>query len=250
MEKESILTRVLLSSIVINVVSILMLLYICCVKTDLYKRVLSNYGLISYDSNTIRHQLEYRCLEGWANCLSKQSIKTDIVFYGNSITYESDFQQYFPHFNICNLGCNRDDLDDLIHRAFIIRNVQPRKLFVLGGINRFMEISLEEFNVKYATLVDTIKIQNPSVQLYLQSILPVNVEMEIGARYHGCVDKIKKANEIIKEISESKSCTYVDLYSAYQDMDTLPSMYTRDGLHLTPEAYSIWAQVIKPYVEQ
>ena len=86
MEKESILTRVLLSSIVINVVSILMLLYICCVKTDLYKRVLSNYGLMSYDSNIIRHQIEYRCLDGWANCLSKQGIKTDIVFYGNSIT--------------------------------------------------------------------------------------------------------------------------------------------------------------------
>ena len=250
MKSKSYLTKFLLLSILINIMVFLLLSYICCVKTDLCKRVLSNLGLICYDSNIVRHQIEYRCLEGWSNCLSKQGVKTDIVFYGNSITYESDFQQYFSQFNICNLGCNRDDLDDLIHRAFIIQNVQPRKIFVLGGINRLTDVSLEEFKLKYAALVDTIRMHIPAAQLYLQSMLPVNVELEIGARYDGCVDKIKKANEIIKEISNCKSCTYVDLYSAYQEKDTLPRIYTRDGLHLNPEAYSIWAHIIKPYVEQ
>ncbi len=250
MKSKSYLIKLLLLSILINIVAFLLLSYICCVKTDLCKRVLSNVGLVCYDSNIVRHQIEYRCLEGWSNCISKQKVKIDIVFYGNSITYESNFQQYFSKLNICNLGCNRDDLDDLIHRAFIIKNIQPRKIFILGGINRLMDISLEEFKLKYTALVDTIRMHNPSAQLYLQSMLPVNVDLEIGARYYGCVNKIKKANVIIKEISNCKSCTYVDLYSAYQNKDTLPRKYTRDGLHLNLEAYSIWAQIIKPYVEQ
>lgn len=249
MRKGTFFVKSLTLSIILNICLILTLFYYLCIKTDMCYKALAKIGIVEYNIADVRHSIEYRCLEGWNNCLRKLHIQTDVVFYGNSITYESDFQQFFPKKRVCNLGCNRDDLDDLIHRSFIIKGVQPRKIFVLGGINRLNEMSLDDFEQKYSLLVDTIIKQNPSSHLYLQSMLPVNVEMEIGSRYEGNLDKIKQANQIIKNISERKKCTYVDLYSLYQDHDTMPKKYTRDGLHLHSDAYLIWAQLIEPYVE-
>lgn len=240
--------RILLLSIVVNIGLFLVLLYILCVKTDLCYRAFSKMGIIEYNIANNRHLIEKRCLEGWANCIGKQKIMADVAFYGNSITYESDFQTFFPQINIINLGCNRDDLDDLIHRSFLISSVHPRKLFIMGGINSILDVSLDTFEKKYKILVDTIIIQNPGVKLYMQSILPTNYELEIGSRYKGFHDKIKEANRIINMISLDKGCQYVDLYSAYQINDTMPREYTRDGLHLYPEAYSIWAKTIYPYL--
>ena len=224
------------------------LLYIICVKTDICYKMFAKIGLIEYNSAGTRHQIEYRCLEGWANCLNQQIDSIDIAFYGNSITYECNFQELFPEIRICNLGCNRDDLDDLIHRSFIIKIVRPHKIFILGGINSIINISLGKFGEKYNALVDTIMNQNPTSQIYLQSLLPVNVEMDIGSRYVNCQKKIKEANDIIRNISKIKGCIYVDLYSAYQVNDSLPKKYTRDGLHLYPEAYAIWSRVISSYL--
>lgn len=242
-------SRGVLLCVVIIICQFIVIVYISCKKTDLCYRLLSKCGLVSYSVSRNRHHIEYRCLEGWANCLSKLNNNIDIVFYGNSITYESSFQQFFPQFGVCNLGCNRDDLDDMIHRAFIIKSVHPKKIFVLGGINRLMDITLKDFESKYELLVDTISSQNPSATIYLQSILPVNPDMELGVRYIDCLDKIKEANVIIKNIATNRKCIYVDLYNAYQDNDTLPSIFTRDGLHLKPDAYRIWATTIKQYVE-
>lgn len=242
--------RILLFSILVNIGLFLVLLYISCVKTDFCYRVFSKMGIIEYNIANNRHLIEKRCLEGWANCLSKQKIIADVVFYGNSITYESDFQKFFPQLHISNLGCNRDDLGDLIHRSFLINSLHPRKVFLLGGINSIINVPLEEFEHKYRVLVDTIRKQNPYAQLYLQSILPVNVEMEIGSRYRDCQREIKEANEIIKNIALLKGCHFVDLFAAYQINDSMPRKYTRDGLHLYPEAYSIWAKTIYPYLAE
>ena len=237
-------------SLLFNILLLLTISLIVYKKTDLYNKTLSKIGLIDYDVNESRRLVEWRTLEGWANTIEQMNINTDVVFYGNSITYESNFQEFFPNMKICNLGCNRDDLDDLLFRSFMIRSVHPHKIFLLGGINRLMDISLDDFKNKYAVLVDTIIKQNPSTELFLQSLLPINADMEIGSRYKDGVDKIKKANEIIKGISQSKRCTFIDLYSAYQVKDSLPSDYTRDGLHLKPDAYAIWADVVRPYIEK
>ncbi len=248
MRKENKLLYPSLVSLFVNFVLLGVLVYVACIKTDLSCRFFAKLGLSTYSSIDLRHYYQFHCLEGWANTFEKMKVETDVVFYGNSITYESDFQRYFPKLRISNLGCNGDDLDDLIFRSFIIERFHPRKIFVLGGINGLVDISLEDFEKKYAVLIDKIKKQSPNAQLFLQSLLPVNVNMEIGARYNSCQDKIKKANCIIYLLAQKTNCYYIDLYSAYEINDSLPRQYTRDGLHLYPDAYSSWAHVISPYI--
>lgn len=249
MKKVLLHSRIIMLLMVFIVFLISTLIYISCYKTDFCYRALAKCGFRDYSISESRHRIENRCLEGWYNTLLKMDVQADLVFYGNSITYESDFQRCFPEKRVLNLGCNRDDLDDLINRSFIIKSVRPKKIFVLGGINGLMDITLKDFESNYRILVDTIINQNPSSAIFLQSILPVNPGMELGARYVDCLDKIKYANAIIRNIAFKRKCVYVDLYSSYQKNDSLPRIYTKDGVHLTTGAYQIWAAIIKRYVE-
>lgn len=238
----------LIMSLSLNVIMFMLLFYIACIKTDFCDRAFAKVGLSDYKIEETRYLIEKRCLDGWTNTIKKMNVSADVVFFGNSITYESDFQRIFPNLKICNLGCNRDDLDDLIRRSYMINSVTPRKVFVLGGINRLIDMSNDDFQNKYETLVDTIVKQNPEAEVYLQSLLPVNTEMELGARYAGYIEKIKDVNEIIHRISKDRRLEFIDLYSVYQVNNSLPSKYTRDGIHLKSDAYYKWAELITPYL--
>lgn len=239
--------NVLYWSIALNVIVVIMLIYVSCIKTDFGKRCLIKVGLLEKRSISFSSSPEFSRIEGWANSLTKMDINADAVFYGNSITFQSDFQKSFPQAKICNLGCSFDDLDDLINRSFIIKSVQPDMIFVLGGINKLYDITLDVFQQKYEMLVDTIIHQNPQAQIFLQSMLPVNPTLRYGKQYSHCIKKIKDANQIIKRLSDTKGCIYIDLYSLYSENDSLPSKYTEDGLHLKPEAYLLWSELIAPY---
>lgn len=240
----------MITSLLMNVLLSSLLCYLIFWKTDLFDVFLARLGLSNYSSSYTRHQIEYRCLEGWANSLSKLHESCDVVFYGNSITFEGDFHNYFPDVKICNLGCNGDNLDDLIFRSFMIKYVNPSKIFILGGINHFNYISLNDFKKKYRIMVDSVRTQNPHAQIYLQSVLPFNSSMRLGIKYGGCQEKLKKANKFIFELSEEKKCVFIDLYSIYQENDSLPQRYTRDGVHLLPSAYTKWANILSSYIKK
>ena len=219
-----------------------------CIKTNVINEILVQLGFKKSMDIPYKNKPEYLLAEAWANSLSKLGVEADAVFYGNSITYDSDFQSLFPNMKICNMGCKGDDLDDLINRSFVISCVKPKKIFVLGGINTFSQISLEEFKFKYQLMVEKIKKQNPTAQIYLQGMLPVNVNMLYGKQYMNSKDKIKVGNDIIKGIATSSGMVYIDLYSLFQEKDSLPLNYTDDGLHLNKEAYYIWANYIEKYL--
>lgn len=235
-------------SIALNIITVAILIYVSCIKTDFGQRCLVKLGVIEKENIPFSWRPEFIRIEGWANSLTKMKIKADAAFYGNSITFQSNFQDSFPQAKICNLGCNFDDLDDLINRSFLIKSVQPDMIFILGGINKFYNITLDVFQQKYEMLVDTVKRQNPQARIFLQSMLPINPSLRYGKRYHHCTEKIKDANQIIKLISATKGCEFIDLYSLYSENDSLPSRYTEDGLHLRPEAYKLWYERISPYL--
>lgn len=60
--------------------------------------------------------------------------------------------------------------------------------------------------------------------------------------------KIEKANNIIKDLANKNGGDYINLYDLYVREGQMPKELSRDGLHLSPEAYSIWAEAIRPYM--
>ncbi len=179
---------------------------------------------------------------GWTNTLSKLNLESDAVFFGNSITRGSSFHEEFKDKKIVNLGYSGDDIQGMLTRVEQVRCVKPKKVFLMAGINGINSISEKRFRIKYTALVDSMLTVVSPNHLYVQSILPVNKKYKVDNKL------IIKRNEIIKEIALSKNCTYLDIHSSYFKDGELPEQLTKDGIHLHPESYKAWGEIIKPYL--
>lgn len=189
--------------------------------------------------------MQYATEVGWTNCLKKMDIDVDIVFYGNSITRQSDFQKCYSDKKICNLGLGGDNLDGLFRRIEMVKTVRPEKVFFLGGINDSKWISPDSFTVKYERIVKAMRDSLPGTIIYLQSILPVNHKV-----YDKYADneKIKRLNDSIKCIAVRNKTEYINIYSLYERDGEMPDSLTIDGIHLKPVHYKRWADALRTYV--
>lgn len=190
----------------------------------------------------------YWCIQGWTNTLEKMNIDFDVVFFGNSITEGSSFHKYFTSTSICNLGFPGDNLDGMMLRVNQIKAVNPKKIFIMAGINGLNLQTIGVFEEKYERLVKAIKESNPHSTLHLQSILPVN--NSIAPKYVCSNEKIVNANEIIKKIAHNNNCIYIDVHQLYVKDGEMNASFSRDGVHLLPESYDAWANLLKPYMDE
>lgn len=121
----------------------------------------------------------------------------------------------------------------------------PKKIFLMAGTNDLRTISFKEYTARYMQLIKTIKESMPNASIYIQSVLPTNHSMANYAPNK----KIQKANIILKDIAKDLDCTYIDLYSLYVNSENeLNIELTRDGVHLFPQSYNIWAKAIEKYI--
>ena len=167
MRKYGLKNGLLLFSILSNVALVALVVFIGCFRTDYINSKLQKIGLVKMDE-TLRG--DYWCIQGWTNTLTKLNLDMDVVFFGNSITRGSCFEEYFPTLNICNLGYPGDTTDGMLLRVNQIKAVRPEKVFVMAGINGLQVQTEEVFEKKYVTLVDSIKSAVPEAEIYLQSI--------------------------------------------------------------------------------
>ena len=189
---------------------------------------------------------DYWCIKGWNNAFLKLGVDFDVVFFGNSITYGSDFRKYFPSTSICNQGYPGDNMDGMMIRIPAIQAVHPKKVFVMAGINGLNRQQEEVFTEKYETFASALCDSLPNAQIYFQSILPVN-NKDFG-KFVCDNEKIKWANTEIERIAGSHGCVYIDLFSVLAVNDELPKEISKDGVHILPEAYDKWAKTIEPYM--
>ena len=213
-------------------------------KTNLVQRVGVKLGVI--ESKPIDRP-DYWCIRGWNNTLKKMNVDFDVVFFGNSITCGSSFHEYFPDISICNLGYPGDALDGMMLRVEQIKAVNPKKVFIMAGINGLQYQPLNVFKNKYERLVKAIKTDNPETKVYLQSILPVN--NELANNRYASNEKINDANAVIMDIANDNDCVYVNVNNLYIKDGELDPLVTKDGVHLLPDAYDKWADLLKLYIK-
>lgn len=219
--------------------------FVLLIRHDVIKNILINRGLMKKE---VTERPDYHCLLGWENTLEKMDYKADACFFGNSITFHSDFQKDYPNLKIVNLGYSGDIIDGMLIRYKQIASVKPKKIFLMAGFNdlRDPRVTIEKFRESYKQLLDSIRLSNPNSNIYLESILPVNHQM--NSKLYP-TERIMEANSVIKELATQYSLVYIDLFSLYADKNNeLPADLTTDGVHLKPESYRIWSNAIHHYL--
>lgn len=170
----------------------------------------------------------------------------DAVFFGDSITADSNFGELFPELRVVNLGVYGDTLEDLQRRVPEVRAEGPARVFLLGGINCLREDRFDLCVTEYAALLDALRSACPDAKLIVQSVLPVRGDLTNPMLLTN--DTIRRFNAEIEALAARRGCAYVDLWPAYEKDGQLDPTLTRDGLHLNFTAYGPWAELIAPYL--
>ena len=171
----------------------------------------------------------------------------DILFLGNSITERGEWAELLPGRKIANRGIGGDNTFGVLARLDGVIKQQPRKIFLLIGINDIgrglpTEVILNNYHRIVARLTQGL----PKTKLIIQSVLPMN-EGKLPYDYlKGKAEKVKALNEGIVNIAKEFNLPYLNLHELFADeKGELKAAYTKDGIHLEPAAYVDWVNWLK-----
>ena len=208
-----------------------------------------NIGLLSltaqtlpWDSTTRPQNFHAKLLEFKADPI----VKGDYVFLGNSITAAGNWSQLLNLPQAKNRGISGDITFGLLERLEEVIAGKPAKLFVLIGINDISrDIPDSVILANYKRIIKQVRKGSPKTQIYFYTLLPVNASFERFKKHYGKDEHILWLNEEIRKLA-AKKVNIIDLYPHFIDEEKrLKAELTKDGLHLIPEGYKVWAEVLK-----
>jgi lysophospholipase L1-like esterase len=173
--------------------------------------------------------------------------KHQIVFLGDSITQNNNWNEMFDNPNILNRGISGDTTNGILHRIGNIVYLQPRKLFIMAGINDFtVGRTVSKVTQNYIKIIQIIRQASPSTKIYVQSTLPVNNALNGSLT---SPEKIIMLNRHLKNYCARAGIRFINLYPLFVDASNhLRVGYTYDGTHPNGKAYLVWRAYIRKYV--
>lgn len=180
--------------------------------------------------------------------------KETIVMFGNSITERGMWNEFFPGKKIVNRGIGGDRVPGMIDRMPYVAETKPKQIFILAGANDviFTNVTTETFEKEYRELIEIIKSRSPQTKIYLQSMMPVNDEVDesTAGYFKDKNEKIKEYNNIVRKLAVEFNIPYIDMHPLMeQENGKLNTAYTADGIHLNGEGYKIWVSILKNYIK-
>ena len=177
--------------------------------------------------------------------------KKDIVMLGNSLTDGCEFNELLNNKHIKNRGIVGDIVQGLIDRVEPIIKGQPKKLFIMCGVNDIShDVSADSIARATEKLIVMVKNGSPRTKIYLQSLLPFNNDVREWKLLKGRDHVVVEANELLEQVARRQGVTWINLYPLFvDDQGRLRADLTNDGLHLMGKGYIIWRDAIKPYIK-
>lgn len=124
------------------------------------------------------------------------------------------------------------------------------KVYIGLGINSVGYPSREKFYNNYATLIDEVRLRQPTAVIYVQSIIPLNEAMLLSRGYASYFtnEVVREFNGYIQKLASEKDLYYLDLYEYFlDDSGQLPKEASGDGIHLTANYAKIWAEFLRTH---
>ena len=177
--------------------------------------------------------------------------KKDIVMLGNSLTDGCEFNELLGNRHIKNRGIVGDIVQGLIDRIDPIIKGQPRKLFIMSGVNDIShDVSADSIARVMERLIIMVKQGSPRTKIYLQSLLPFNNDVREWKLLKGREHVVVEANALLEQVAQRQEVTWINLYPLFvDDQGRLRADLTNDGLHLMGKGYLIWRDALRPYVK-
>ena len=170
-----------------------------------------------------------------------------ILFLGSSSIVLWDVQKSFPGLPVINRGFGGSLYEDLVgYFDRIVLPYQPRIVVLYSGDN---DISMARSPAQIAQYVrvfeQRLHAELPAAKLLVLSIKPS------PARW-GVMAPMRQANALIRDYAERQPLMeFIDVAPPMLGPDGMPrpELYIADGLHLTPVAYALWTDILRPHLQ-
>jgi len=170
--------------------------------------------------------------------------KGDIVFLGDSITDGGCWEELFPSVPLKNRGINADTPTGVLKRLDDLLLPGPKAIFLLIGTNDLPWYTYQrddDILEEYRRILERCKELSPATRVYVQSILP---------RHKRFSRRIRGLNTALQTLAAEFDYTYIDLYSHFVGpRGELRKELTNDNLHLLAAGYTLWVELLTPYVK-
>jgi len=161
-----------------------------------------------------------------------------------SIVFMEDglWENWFPEYEVCNLGVSGDTTDDLIARLDTVIEVHADVVVLQVGTNDLGWRKSDEYITRNVeTILCILRKELPQTRIVVQSVLP---------RERGVALIIRSINRHICQFAPTQRAQYLDLWPVLAELDgELSRQYSNDYVHLTFEGYEVWVTALKPAIE-
>ena len=204
--------------------------------------LLNKFGILTKTFSEFRYY-DNPVYDAYESMFELNQSQTDVVFVGDSITFQGAIDEFFPEINQLNRGISGDVTEGLLNRIDEIIAHCPKKVFILIGINDVLKnVKFKDTKENYRKIVEKLSFELPGTTVILQSILPTGLGTEV---------KVRELNYHIKELADETGVTFIDLYPAFLNSDGTVNLdlFASDKLHLNGKGYITWTEKIRDFVE-
>ena len=179
----------------------------------------------------------------------------NIVFLGDSITEFYPIDEIYGDLPIIKSGIAGYRTDDLLPKLEeMVYRYNPTSVYLLIGTNDLLWDKAEDTkkaisNIK--KIVENIKSNRKNTKIYIESIYPVNVDLDTTRHMVGYRENetIIEVNKEIEKYCRENNYIYINMYDELTDEDgNLNKKYTDDGLHPNSLGYAKITRVLLPYI--
>ena len=177
---------------------------------------------------------------------------SDIIMLGNSLTDGAEWNELFDNCHVKNRGIVGDIIPGFFERLEPILKGQPRKIFIMGGVNDISHgVSADSIVSAMTQVVTTIQARCPKTEIYVQSMLPFNNDVRLWKLLKGREQVVVDGNKGLESMCQRLGVTFINLYPLFVgENGKMKPEYTNDGLNLMGGAYLIWRDALLPYIRK
>lgn len=180
----------------------------------------------------------------------------NFIFLGDSITQRYPLNEFYEELPVVNSGVGGNTTDDILDSMNErVYQYNPTKVFILIGINDLkQEKSVDYIYNNIIKIVNEIKKNRPSTEIYVESIYPINnsenEKINTESIKNRSNNSINKINKKLEKKFKNTNVTYIDINKGLLDNEKkLKIEYTEDGVHLSPLGYIKVTKLLLPYLK-
>jgi len=186
--------------------------------------------------------------------------KTQLIFIGDSITaawrYENNigaFNKHFGQYSPQNFAIGADTTHGVLRRIKEgnLDGFSPEVVVILIGVNNIAwgpQHTVEQTADGVLKVVQTVHQRMPEAKILLMGLLPRGDRERAGSfRWQKGIE----VNAILEHHIDNKQLYYLNIGEHLLEEDgTVKDGVFRDGVHLSSSGLNVWAEILKPRLEE